>query len=370
MTRLLFLGLACVALAACAGGPLARAQDSEDAVILSRLRPDPAYTEKRGDLTRLNFDFELANRSEEDVEITFVGMRVYDAEGHVLTRRYMGGNGLPGPIAMLAEATIPAGGTRYVFNPFPDLALAAPAANAQVVVAYTGGGVLYFDVPFETPPGPVLDRPPLDGVSYVYSGNDLFAHHRRVSLDSEAARGLGMEHVAQRFALDFTRLDPKSGDLAANEGAAQSDWYGFGAKVYAPIAGRVVAARADMPDNTFDEDGQRIFADGFEIYGEDRGLGNYLTLELAGGAHLILAHFVKGTLTAEVGDVVDVGAYLGEIGMSGDTAYPHLHIQLQDGPDYIQSRPLPISFACVDLGVLDAGPGAVDTGDFLSPCKG
>ncbi|MEO1100832.1 MAG: M23 family metallopeptidase [Pseudomonadota bacterium] len=370
MVRLLVFGLACAIAAACISSDAAdeQAQEESPLIIVSKVRPDPAYFEKRGELTRLNFDFELENSAPFDVEITFIGMRVYDAKGNVLVRRYMGRNGSPGPIAMLPEATIPSGGTRYIFNPFPDLALARAPEYAAITVAHSDG-VLNFNVRFHAPPGPVLDRLPLDGISYVYSGNDLFAHHRRVALDSEAALSIGMEHVAQRYALDFTRLDPETGDLAANDGARQSDWYGFGVEVFAPVTGEVVAGRSDMPDNHFDASGQRVFADGFMDAPEDRSLGNYLTLEVGQGAYLVLAHFAENTLALEIGDTVEAGEFIGNVGMSGDTAYPHLHIQLQDGADSVHARPLPITFACVDYdGPRGQASGAVDTGDFVSPC--
>ena len=45
---------------------------------------------------------------------------------------------------------------------------------------------------------------------YIDDGNNYFSHHRRVSLNSDAAKALNMKKLAQRFALDFTKID--SGD--------------------------------------------------------------------------------------------------------------------------------------------------------------
>jgi hypothetical protein len=358
-----------ITLCACSSSIAAKAEPAIEApVSLSQIRPETPYAEVRGDLTRLNFDFELENTGPEDVEITFVGMRVFDATGQILQRRYMGGNGLPGPIAMLGDRTIPAQGSKYIFNPFPDLALSAPADHADIVVAYTGG-LIEFTVQFHPVTSPILPYLPIASQSYVYSGSDLFAHHRRVALNSEPARALGMEHITQRFALDFTRLDLATGGLYVEDGAEQEDWLGFGIEVIAPIDGTVVFSRSDMPDNHFDEAGQRVFVDDFQTYGEDRGLGNYLILDIGNGIHLLMSHFRQGTLTVNIGDTVKAGQLLGQIGMTGDTAYPHLHMQLQDGADFLTSRPLPMVFACVDFVGREQKAGAIDTGDLVAPCE-
>ena len=339
---------------------------AEDDQITVRIKPDIVFAEQRGPLTRLNFDFELFNSGDQAQEITYIELRLFDASDAIVGRRYMGANGLPGPIAMLPDRQIPAGGSLYLFNPFADMDLPRPAERALLRVFHTGGS-LDIDIPLEPQPSPNLVRPPMKGVSYVYAGSDLFAHHRRVALNSDAAQELGMEHIAQRYALDFTLLDPETGSLATGDGATLSDWLAFGASIVAPVDGEVVAVRAGMADNSFDESGQRVFADGFSDYGEDAGLGNFVILKTESG-YLVLAHFKQGTLTVGVKDQVKAGQPLGLLGLSGDTAYPHLHIQLQDGPDILAARPIPIVFDCVVRAGEPPGSSAIDTGDFVSAC--
>ncbi|GAB4537413.1 MAG: hypothetical protein Tsb0010_16600 [Parvularculaceae bacterium] len=346
---------------------MAETASSDDAVYLSRVMPETVYREARGRLTRLNFDFELANPTDRDAELTYLELRAFDARGRILARRYMGGNGLPGPVEMLPERTIPAGGALYVFNPFSDFATASPVARVLLRVFHSEGSLETEIFPVD-PPGPRLKAPPIAAEAYVYSGNDLFSHHRRVSLNSVAAREIGMDRIAQRFALDFTALDPETGDLAAGDLSRLESWFGYGLPVAAPADGRIVAMRADMPDNRFDAEGARIFDEGFPDFGENRGLGNYVMIE-TGGAYLLMAHFAPGSITVGVGDEVVAGQPLGIVGLSGDTAYPHLHIQLQDGPDFLHANPLPIVFDCVRLRRdVAAGPQSVDTGDFVRAC--
>lgn len=353
--------LAVVLLALCSvNAPAARG-------ISVTVKPDVVYREMRGSLTRLNFDVEIHNGSDDALRLFEIELRVFDEDDRILTRRYMGGNGLPGPIAMLPDADVDAGQSLYVFNPFPDLALERPAARAGLRLFHSQGRT-EFDIDLAAPPADVrLARPPLNGISFIYSGNDLLAHHRRVSLNSEPARALDMQHVAQRFALDFTILDPRTGDLASAQGRDPSYWHAYDAEVYAPVDGRIEFARGEMPDNAFDDRGTRVFADGFENFGADAGLGNYVVIDI-GGAFLIMSHFRHRTLAVEAGDEVRSGDYLGRIGMSGDTAYPHLHIQLQDSPDALAARPLPTTFACVTRNGAERANAAVDSGDFVAPC--
>ncbi len=360
IARMCWIGWAWMVLAA--GGAAAAAQPAE---ITARFKPDIVYAEQRGPLTRLNFDVELANPGAEARRLTYLELRVFDADGQIVARRYMGGNGLPGPIEMLPDREIPAGGSLYVFNPFPDMALPRAAARALVRVFHTGGS-RELDIPLQPAPPPNLDRPPM-AASYIYAGNDLFAHHRRVALTSAPARALGLSHIAQRYALDFTVLDPDTGGLAAGDGSRSADWLAYGAPVVSPADGVVVQLRADMPDNSFDETGRRVFAESFPDYGEDAGLSNFIILRIDAG-FLVMSHFEAGSLQLNIGDRVRAGQPLGRIGMSGDTAYPHLHVQLQDGPDILDARPIPIVFDCVARDGAEPGPGAIDTGDFVSAC--
>ncbi|MBI1394015.1 MAG: peptidoglycan DD-metalloendopeptidase family protein [Alphaproteobacteria bacterium] len=344
---------------------------AEDAgVHISRTRPETVYLERRGDHVRLNFDIELANPSARDAVVNYIELKAFDAEGRILTRRQMGGNGLPGPIEMLPSRIIPAGGELYLFNPFPDLSVDGVITRVTLDIFHDAGRVRAEVTPAPVP-GPTLARPPLDGAAFVYSGNDLLAHHRRVALNSEPAKALGMERVTQRFALDFTMLDPATGDLYSASPADLARYPAFGAALSAPVDGEVVAVRADMPDNTLNANGAAVKPARYASFGDDASLGNYIVIR-AGEAFIVMSHFAEGSIRVAVGDRVRAGDPIGRLGFSGDTAYPHLHVQMQDGPDALSARPLPIVFDCVRLGQeggVKAKGAAVDSGDFVRPCE-
>lgn len=345
---------------------------ADDAPIaLSRILPETVYAEKRPGHVRLNFDFELVNSGTQDATIVYLELRAHAADGQVVVIKHMGGNGLPGPIAMLPDRTIPAGGSLYVFNPFSDIATNADIARLRLRIFHTLGSLEEtFDV---TPPNtPRLAVPPLAGVSYIYSGNDLFSHHRRVALNSAPAREIGMERITQRFALDLTAVEPTTGDIGQEPYDNMQNWPAYGRQVVAPAEGEVVAVRRDMPDNRMSEAGQPIKPDSYASYGDTASLGNYVMLKVQ-NVYVLMAHFQMDTVQVAIGDTVKAGTPLGLLGLSGDTVYPHLHMQMQDGMDSLHSKPLPMLFSCAVVGQGGAQQKltdvAVDTGQFVAACE-
>jgi murein DD-endopeptidase MepM/ murein hydrolase activator NlpD len=74
----------------------------------------------------------------------------------------------------------------------------------------------------------------------------------------------------------------------------------------------------------------------FDVPGQDteRRLGNHVILR-CGEAEIVLAHMRQGSIMVDPGDTVAEGDPLGEVGNSGATSEPHLHIHAQRpaGPD-------------------------------------
>lgn len=111
-------------------------------------------------------------------------------------------------------------------------------------------------------------------------------------------------------ALDFQR--PAS--EISNTDIVKSTW---GTPVYAPMAGIVEVSS----DRTIDNQ------PGVSNYGEN--WGNYIIMRLDQGGWLLLGHFRQGSIVVHPGTCVTEGDYLGEIGNSGRSPYPHLHVQVQ-----------------------------------------
>ena len=90
----------------------------------------------------------------------------------------------------------------------------------------------------------------------------------------------------------------------------------FGAPVVAPCAGRVVAARDGLPD-------MRV-----PRMDSARKLGNHVILD-CGGVWVVLAHLRRGSVGVAAGAHVGRGAALAEVGNSGNSSQPHLHLHAQ-----------------------------------------
>jgi len=60
--------------------------------------------------------------------------------------------------------------------------------------------------------------------------------------------------------------------------------------------------------------------------------GNYVVIAVRRGTCVLMAHFRQGSLRVKPGARVRKGQYLAQVGNSGNTTGPHLHIEVLDGP--------------------------------------
>jgi hypothetical protein len=90
----------------------------------------------------------------------------------------------------------------------------------------------------------------------------------------------------------------------------------FGTPVLAPCAGRVVLAEAGRPDMAV----PRV--------DEGHPAGNHVLLR-CGEYDILLAHFRQGSLRVAAEDDLAIGQQIAEVGNSGESSEPHLHIHAQ-----------------------------------------
>jgi murein DD-endopeptidase MepM/ murein hydrolase activator NlpD len=82
------------------------------------------------------------------------------------------------------------------------------------------------------------------------------------------------------------------------------------------------------------------------VYDRQHLAGNHVMLA-CGDVHIAMAHFRQGSVRVKTGDAVQVGQLLAEVGNSGGSNEPHLHIHAQrPGPHGapMGGEPLPMSF--------------------------
>ncbi|MDH6109252.1 hypothetical protein P3T36_000024 [Kitasatospora sp. MAP12-15] len=129
--------------------------------------------------------------------------------------------------------------------------------------------------------------------------------------------GRGLNHhfgiAEQRGAVDLVRVGP-----GGTRGRSQhlESYHCYGEKLYAPCAGRVVAAVDGFEDQQ----------PGVIRYGPL--YGNHVFID-TGDAIVKLAHLRPGTVAVTEGQQIEAGCLLGEVGNSGNTSEPHLHLHAE-----------------------------------------
>lgn len=115
------------------------------------------------------------------------------------------------------------------------------------------------------------------------------------------------------LALDIVRLNGYGNRAAGPAPEALEDYAIFGDTVLSPCGGTVDSARNDVPD--------------FPPGNPDtkNASGNFVIVRCA-GVEILLAHMRRGSVTVAAGAPVTRGQPLGQVGNSGYTLEPHLHI--------------------------------------------
>ncbi|MFC1409972.1 M23 family metallopeptidase [Streptacidiphilus sp. N1-12] len=146
-----------------------------------------------------------------------------------------------------------------------------------------------------------LDRFPMDGAWYIVQGGGPGLNHH-------------LRAPEQRGALDLLRVGP--GGSHRGDPAALGSYPAYGARVYAPCAGTVVSAADGIEDQV---PGAVRYA---PLY------GNHVFIN-TGSETVRLAHLRPGSLAVTTGQTVSAGQFLGEVGNSGNSSEPHLHLHAE-----------------------------------------
>lgn len=117
----------------------------------------------------------------------------------------------------------------------------------------------------------------------------------------------------QMYAMDITQVNAL-GARARGVLPRQLERYAiFGDTVYSPVSGTVAAVVDGLPDLTPPEPDPSNLA------------GNHVWLR-TGDVYIVLSHLKKGSVGVRTGETVKAGQPIGQIGNSGNTSEPHLHI--------------------------------------------
>ncbi len=187
----------------------------------------------------------------------------------------------------------------------------------------------------------IVIGPPLKGNGWLATSACCKPNvHRdeRIAID-----GVRIE-TAETFAVDWVKV--KNDRIFDGDGKKVEQYYGFGEDVLAVADGTVVSIHDGMPDQT-------PFVFMVPKSKSDYG-GNNVMHEIAPNVFAWYAHLRQGSLRVKVGDAVKVGAVIAQLGNTGPSEGPHLHLGLLDKPNPVAGRSLPFVFDSFPLiGAVD-----------------
>jgi hypothetical protein len=330
--------------------------------------PEPVLIEKGRSNQFLNFDFILENQGERELTVHFIEVTVLGKTGETIFQKRLGPNGRS--ILMVPNRKIAAGQKLLIFNPHFAFDLDLKLDRLRFRFGFdpnrndleNSKEIVIEPVEYRTKTDLVL---PLAGRVFVHDGHDFYSHHRRLDITFPLFAKIGLTANPQRYANDFCLTDAQ-GLMCRGDGKSNDLWFGFGAAVRAPGAGRIVTAVGDMDDNTRQKPFSHETA--FLIKHPESFAGNHVIIDHGNGEFSVLAHLQKGSLCVARGDTVRQGQVVGRMGCSGDCAFPHLHHDIQDGPE-IGAAGLPVEYRdfqrVTGSGMVEVKRQAVDSGDIL-----
>ncbi len=121
----------------------------------------------------------------------------------------------------------------------------------------------------------------------------------------------------QNYAVDIVGLN--NFGMRANSisgGKNLTDYKIFDTPVYSPVNGKVIVVKDGLEDLTPPQVDTKNIA------------GNHVLIEFV-GKELLLAHLKNGSIKVKVGDIVDTNTLIGNVGNTGNTSEPHLHLHIE-----------------------------------------
>ena len=298
----------------------------------------------------LAYELLLTNATGQQVEVTAVEVRDGRSRQPLLTLMGPALSGQMNPIGVSAEglgdSSIASSSVSVVWL---DVAVRSRAEIPRVlehritgsIVVAPGGASIPFEIvvariPTSEAKPPVLGPPLGPGIWLASEGccRD-FTHHRHglVPVNGNLA-------VAQRFAIDFFRLDDQFRTWVGDPSKLDS-YLSYGQPILAAADGVVVNALDGLPDQSPPQPPP--------IPPINETVGNHVIVRIAPDVYILYAHMKPGSVLVSTGQRVRRGQALGRIGTSGNSTTPHLHFQILTTATFFPSDSTPYVFEAFTL---------------------
>lgn len=199
---------------------------------------------------------------------------------------------------------------------------------------------------------------PLNGAWFMTSLPSIQSHHRL--------------NPPTEFSVDFFSVN-EDGAIYEGDVLDATGFFGYGAEVLAAADGEVVfviddeiqdrAAYFPKANETPAQTAMRVSDHNMRRYAADFGraaAGNLVTIRHQQDGKIeysAYGHLKSGSVNVSVGDLVERGQKIAEVGDTGDSAAVHLHFQVNAGANVFASKSLPVTFSDLEPVLSGVDPG-------------
>ncbi len=147
----------------------------------------------------------------------------------------------------------------------------------------------------------------------------------------------GAAHIPGRFAIDWIKVDHQGRYVHGEEDKA-THWLSYGAEVLAVADGVIASARDDILENP------SVTANASNKVPLEQASGNYVSLDLGDGRHVFYEHLKPRSVRVKPGEHVRRGQVIGQLGYTGESTGPHLHLHVADANLPLSAEGIPYAF--------------------------
>jgi murein DD-endopeptidase len=301
---------------------------------LSMHVPVPPVAVVTDGVHRLLYELHLENRG--DVTVTLSRLEIDTApsaspirlEGDRLIRA------LDAPADRTAPLAIAGGARRVVYLDFGE---ASRSRTVRHLIRWASGanGEDSLTVTVDSTPAVVLGAPLAGGPWAAVYHSDWERGHRRVFYTVG-----GVTRLPGRYTIDLVKLDA-AGRTAHGDIDAVDTSLGYGVEVLAVSDAIVAAVRDDMPEVA------RVSAR--VKHRQEDAAGNYVSLDLGNGRFAVYEHLKPGSVRIGLRQRVRRGDVIAQVGFTGDSTGPHLHLHVGDAAAPLAAEGLPFLFDRFDV---------------------